>query len=263
MRKSKKVGIIGFGAIGQEVTETLLAVPGADYSVTVLMRRPGLPARPDGRLSAVGSLTGLLSPQPDIIVEAAGQAAVREYGHAIADAGMPLVVSSIGAFSDEEFYLDLSRRMVERGGRILLPIGAIGGLDYVRAVAGLPDTSVAYASRKPPIAWLDELQKMGRNPEDVKEAIVLFEGNAMSAAQRYPRNLNVAATLAVAGLGMRRTKVTVLIDPGISTNIHEVEIRSSAGNAHFRFENLPSEKNPKTSMVTALRVISAVRTELG
>lgn len=263
MRKIRKVGIIGFGAIGQEVAGALLAAPGADYSITLLLRRPSLQTRPDGRCVAVYSLADLLASQPDMIVEAAGQPAVRDYGAAIADAGIPFLVSSIGAFSDETLYLDLNRVMAERGGRILLPTGAIGGLDYVRAIARLPDARVTYISRKPPAAWRDELQGMGRAPEDVDEEIVLFEGNAMGAAQRYPRNLNVAATLAVAGLGMERTKVTVLIDPAISANIHEVEVESSAGVARFRFENQPSEQNPKTSMVTALSVISAVRTELG
>lgn len=262
MKKARKVGIIGFGAIGQEVADALLRVPGADYSVVVLMRRPDLPVRFEERLSATYTVADFLAMQPDIIVEAAGQAAVREYGFAITETGIPFVVSSIGAFADEALHSDMIRRISARGGRILLPTGAIGGLDYIRAIAGLPDARVTYVSRKPPAAWRDELHKLGRTPEDVAEEVVLFEGNAMEAAQRYPKNLNVAATLAVAGLGMERTGVTVMIDPAISVNIHEVEVESCAGIARFRFENLPSEKNPKTSMVTALSVISAVRTEL-
>jgi len=261
MKETRHVAIIGFGAIGQEVAAGLLAARAVEYRVSALLRKPERQTGLDRRLSVAGSLAELIRLKPDIFVEAAGQAAVQEHGADIAETGKPFVVASIGTFADEALWQDLSRRAASRGGKIVIPTGAIGGLDYTRAVAELPDAEIRYVSRKPPSAWADELQAMGKAPGDVRDVIVLFEGSARAAAQRYPKNLNVAATLAVAGIGMERTKVVVLVDPAITANMHEIEIRSQAGVARFSFENRPSRQNPKTSMVTALSVISAVRAE--
>jgi len=107
-------------------------------------------------------------------------------------------------------------------------------------------------------AWRDELTRRGIDANALREPYTLFEGSAAEAALRYPQNLNVAATLALRGVGMEKTRVTVRADPRVAVNTHEIEVRSAAGTATFRFQNEPSADNPKTSALTALSLATEV-----
>jgi aspartate dehydrogenase len=119
-------------------------------------------------------------------------------------------------------------------------------------------TEVVYTSRKPPAAWTDELAARGISGE-VDGEIELFSGTAAEAARRYPKNLNVAATMALAGLGMTATRVRVVADPAATGNTHELQVRGPAGTFSMRLENRPSPVNPKTSWLTALSVVAAIQ----
>lgn len=256
---ARRIGLIGFGAIGRDVAARLLSAPGRPPRLIVLTRKP-IPAT--AGVDWVGRVSDLILEAPDIVVEAAGHAAVRECLPPLLDDGIPVVLTSVGALADSA--LEATVRDAEKRGRssLILPGGAIGGTDYLRSVAQLPDVAARYCSRKPIAAWRQEIIALGLDPDAATSEIVLFEGSARDAALLFPQNLNVALTIALAVGGMDALKVRVVADPGVERNSHEIEVESSAGRASFVFENTASTTNPKTSAVTALSIVQAVRERL-
>jgi aspartate dehydrogenase len=255
---ARRIGLVGFGAIGKDVAARLLSASDAPH-LTVLTRKP-IPAR--AGIGWVGNVADLINKAPEIVIEAAGHTAVSECVPLLLEDGIPVVLTSVGALADSA--LEASVRDAERRGRcsLILPGGAIGGIDYLRSVAQLPDVAARYCSRKPIAAWRQEILALGLNPDAASSEIVLFEGSAREAALLFPQNLNVALTVALAIGGMDALKVRVVADPGVERNSHEIEIESGAGRASFVFENIPSATNPKTSAVTALSIVQAVRERL-
>ncbi|PIT76418.1 aspartate dehydrogenase [Limnohabitans sp. B9-3] len=250
--------IIGYGAIAAELIGRLREKHGPDCEVAVLLRAdsPSRSKLPSG----VASLTSLDEVQqfkPDLVVEAAGHHAVHQYAHACLLAGLSFVAVSVGAMADEAFFNQLCQAAEQGGAKLIFPSGAIGALDYIRAVRDLPDTKVVYESRKPPSAWADELQRLGI-AQPLTEDVVLFDGHAREAALRYPQNLNVAASLALAGTGFERTLVRIVVDPQAKGNTHLVHATGAFGEMHADITNRPSPDNPKTSWVVGLSLLATV-----
>lgn len=256
------VAFIGFGAIGQDVFKTLQPMFSAQQTKLLVLRRPDpLQAElPEGVIECA-SLEELLAFKPQLVIEAAAQAAVREYLPACLELGISVVITSIGALTDTALVDELVRVAGENGSQILLPSGAIGGLDYLQSVRHASDLQVVYESRKPVAAWLPELAELNIEPASVSTEMLLFEGNAAEAAQRYPKNLNVAATLALAGVGMQKTKVKVVVDPTLTQNQHVIHITSQFGSMRLVLSNTPSPSNPKSSWVVAQSIASVVQRE--
>ncbi|MBR1124888.1 aspartate dehydrogenase [Bradyrhizobium lablabi] len=255
---ARRIGLVGFGAIGKDVATRLLSASDPPH-LTILTRKP-IPAT--AGIDWVGSVFDLIDKAPDIVIEAAGHAAVRECVPPLLEDGIPVVLTSVGALADDA--LEASVRHAEKRGQsgLILPGGAIGGIDYLRSVAQLPDVAARYCSRKPVAAWRQEIAALGLDPDAATSEIVLFEGSARKAALLFPQNLNVALTIALAVGGMNALQVRVVADPRVKRNSHEIEIESSAGRASFVFENTPSAANPKTSAVTALSIVQAVKERL-
>lgn len=247
-----RLGLIGFGAIGQDVHRRL-----ADrFDIVVLLRagsprRTGMPAA----TRIVATLDDLIAWRPQIVVEAAGQEALRALAPAILEAGLVLVAASTGAFEDEAFLAGLAASAERGGGRLIVPPGAVGGLDYLAAVRTGADLQVRYTSRKPLAAWRSELAAAGMTSPG--REVVLFEGSVAEAARRYPRNLNAGLTIALAA-GAAGTTVRVIADPEVTLNTHEIEVESALGTAFMRFANRPAPGNPKTSALTAASIASVV-----
>jgi aspartate dehydrogenase len=255
---ARRIGLVGFGTIGKDVAARLLSASDKPH-LTVLTRKP-IP--PTAGIDWVGTVSDLIQTSPDIVIEAAGHAAVRSCVPALLEDGIPVVLTSVGALADSA--LEASVKDAEKRGRssLILPGGAVGGTDYLRSVAQLPDVAARYCSRKPIAAWRQEIVALGLDPDAATSEIVLFEGSAREAALLFPQNLNVALTIALAVGGMNALKVRVVADPRVTRNSHEIEIDSSAGHATFVFENTPSATNPKTSAVTALSIVQAVKERL-
>ncbi|MDR6952997.1 aspartate dehydrogenase [Ancylobacter sp. 3268] len=248
-----QVALIGFGAIGRALADEL----GKDsaYRLAVLRRGGALLPR---QIEALDTLDALIAARPALVVEAAGQGAVAAYAPALIEAGISLVITSTGALAEDALLHRLVLAAETSGARLIVPAGAIGGLDYLTAVAGLPGARVRYTSRKPPAAWGEELRALGHAPEALSSAVVLFEGGAGEAARRYPRNLNAGLTVALA-VGPALADVRVVADPAVTDNTHEIAVESPAGSALMRFANRPAPDNPKTSLLTALSLAAAVR----
>jgi len=265
MTVRRRVLMIGHGAIGRALTKHLDAT--GRYDLAVWLRHASNPQQKQDThtttVAAIDHCQSLYSHRevrgfdPEMVVECAGPEAVRTLVPLMLADGVPVLIASVGAMADPSIHTALTSAARGRA-RILVPSGAIGGLDYLDAVAGEPDLQVDYISIKPVAAWREELRRQGVDPEVLDTPYTLFVGTAAEAARRYPQNLNVAATLALHGTGMEATRVTVLADPSIEVNTHEVRVRSTAGVATFRFENQPSIDNPKTSALTALSLAAEV-----
>jgi aspartate dehydrogenase len=192
------------------------------------------------------------------VVEAAGQAVLERMAESILRAGVPLIAASTGALGDPRLFSRLEAAAREAETQLILPAGALGGLDYLAALRGVSDATIRYTSRKPPAAWQAELAAAGHDPTRLKSEIVLFEGAPARAAQLYPRNVNAGLTVALAAAPAPVT-VRVIADPAVSLNTHEIEAESALGAAFMRFANRPSPENPKTSALTAASLAAAVR----
>lgn len=255
-RERKLVGLVGYGAIGREVHGILRGA----FDFVVLLR-PGSHARMALELSGVNVVTrieDLLSLLPDIAVEAAGAEVLADVSGPILEAGCDLVPASTGGLGDGERLAALLATATRSGARILVPAGAIGGLDYLAALPEDEPFEVVYTSRKPPAAWRTELAGLGHAGGAPVDAVTLFEGGPEEAARLYPRNLNAGLTVALA-VGPGRTRVRVVADPSVTLNTHEISVESTLGTAFFRFENKPSSANPKTSAITGHGIAAVVR----
>lgn len=245
------IGFIGYGAIAR----TAIALVNAEMAGTVctVLTRPGRAGLlPDG-LNAVTSVEDLIVARPDIVAECAGQPMVGQYGPAILAAGIDLLVISIGALADPAIETALRDAAVKGNSQIHLPAGAIGGIDALAAMrlAGLD--RVAYRSRKPPRAWAKD-----GDTAPITEKTVLYRGTAREAALRYPKNANVAATVALAGIGFDATTVELVADPSASGNMHEIEAEGTSGQFSIALHGKPSPENAKTSALTGLSVARAL-----
>lgn len=257
--KRRRIVLIGYGAIAGDLAARLPAArePGYDLGVLLAEASPSRERVPSD-CALLSDMAGVEAFAPDLVVEAAGHGSIRAHGPACLGLGLPLLVSSIGALHDAALLAALTKAAQDGGGRILLPSGALGGLDYVRAVRGAADLSLRYESRKPPAAWKSELERLGHDPERLDSALTLFSGDARAAAAAYPQNLNVAAALALAGPGFSGVEVAVVCDPAAAGNTHIVEATSAFGTMRVEIANRPSPANPKTSWVVGASLMAAI-----
>jgi len=263
MNAKKRIAFIGFGAIGQDVMAGLnRSFAAGDIEYFILVRAPEQYQTDFPALRFSSHFEELHAFKPDLVVEVASQQAAMSYLPDCLTLGATVLITSIGALADGAFHQQLLELAQAHQARIILPSGAIAGLDYLEAVRDAPDLEVRYESRKPVSAWVAELAELGLQPEEIKEPLILFEGSAEQAARRYPQNLNVAATLALSGVGMQNTKVAVIVDPQLQQNTHVIQVRSQYGTLQLEVSNVPSPTNPKSSWVVAQSVESSVRKAL-
>lgn len=253
-----RIALIGYGGIAGTVARLLREQAGDRISIAAALIRPGRDAAARERLGDKPILVEQVADLPavDLVIEAAGQEALSQHGVAILERGCDLLVTSIGALADERLYTALTAACDPA--QILLPAGAVGGIDALAAMrlAGLQ--RVCYRSRKPPVAWAGTPAEQVVDLANLSAAVVFYRGTAARAALDYPKNANVAATVALAGLGFDRTAVELIADPAVSENIHEIEASGASGRFTIRLEGVPSVDNPKTSALTALSVARTI-----
>jgi aspartate dehydrogenase len=256
---ARRIALIGFGAIASDLASALLARRDPGYRLGVLLAQGSASRKrvPESclHLEDCGAIKAFA---PHLVVEAAGHAAVRQTVPECLKLGLPVLISSVGALHDDALLASLVATAEAAGARILLPSGALGGLDYVRAMRGSSKLAIAYESRKPPAAWHEELRKHGVDPATMKQAVTLHSGTARSAAAAYPSNLNVAATLALAGSGFDGTSVRVVADPRAAGNTHVISTESELGTMSVEIRNRPSLTNPKSSAIVARSLLAAI-----
>ena len=261
MNENLSIGIIGMGSMGSFVARAILSgrVPGVKL-LAVAEVRP-LPEHltrefQTHSVSVVDSFEALLKFPIRLAVECANQKVARECAPLFIARGIDLLIMSVGALVQGDFFRDLARDAEEKGVRIYLPSGAVGAIDALQAakIQGLEE--VTLTTRKPPRS-LGKIE--GVNLEGLKEPRVIFEGPAAEAVVKFPQNVNVAATISLAGIGPDRTRVRVMADPTISQNIHEIHAQGAFGSFEIRLANLPNPDNPKTSLLACLSVVSLLK----
>ncbi len=196
---------------------------------------------------------------PNLVVECAGQGAVEQYAEDVLLAGIDLMVISTGALADDGTRARLMAAAERTGARIILPSGAVAGIDGLMAhrIGGLK--SVRYTSTKPPYAWKGTPAEDEFDLDGITERCVIFTGPAHEAARRYPKNANLAATVALAGLGMKKTEIRLVADPAVTpNNVGRIDAEGTYGTLTVECRGLPAPSNPKTSATTALSVVHAI-----
>ena len=264
----KKIALIGYGAIAKIIVEKLKEHDpnGHVQIVGVLVREKRVKETQNSvekEVAVVSSIEELIRLTPNSIVECAGQGAVYDYGAAVLESGIDLMVISTGALADASLREKLSSISVKNGTRMLLPAGAIAGIDGLRAlrIGGLQN--VRYTSTKPPLAWLGTPAENNFDLNSITERTVLFTGPANEAARNYPKNANLAATVALAGLGMEKTEIQLVADPSVApTNVGQIEAQGTFGSLKIECRGLPAPDNPKTSATTALSLTYAIIRDL-
>ena len=256
-----KVGIVGCGTIGRELSVacarkfkeevTLHAIADTD---TARARRLQKKLNPRPKILSVDEIVKSC----DLVIEAASTAAAYEVAKKALSSGKEVLVMSVGGLlGHEKEIMKLART---HRCCLYLPSGGVVGIDGLKAAGIGKIHRVTLTTRKPPQSYEDApyVVKRRLNLKNItKEEKLLFEGNAATAVKGFPKNINVSATLSLAGIGAKRTKVRIIASPQMLVNVHEVYVVGDFGSFYTRTENFPSEQNPKTSR---LAILSAVAT---
>jgi aspartate dehydrogenase len=256
----QRVAIAGFGAIGKVVAAYL------DRGIEG-MELAAVSARDTAR--AETAMAGFAHPAPvlplsglgdsaDIVVECAPASVFRDLAEPALALGRTVIVLSCGALLDNFDLVELARR---QGGRVLVPTGALLGLDAVQAAAVGEISRVQMITRKPPpgLAGAPYLVENGISIDRLNQPKRVFSGTAREAARGFPANVNVAAALALAGIGPDRTMIDIWADPGVDRNIHRIEVEADSVRFTLEIANVPSLENPRTGRLTPLSVVALLR----
>lgn len=257
MSGQPRLGLIGYGAMGRFLVASL-ATGEAPIATSVILLRRAVGNPPAGA-QLVTTLPELIASRPTLVAECAGHGAVNEAAAALLEAGIDVVIASIGALAEPALRDRLRRASESGGGRLILPAGAIGGLDALRAARSQGLDRVTYVGTKPPGAWLGTPAEQACDLDSLTEPMTIFTGTAAEAARSYPKNANVTAAVALAGIGFDATEVRLVADPRSTLNSHEIKAEGAFGSLSLSLQNRPLPDNPKTSMLAALSLEQAVR----
>ena len=256
-----KVGIGGFGAIGQKVAAALDngSIEGLTLAAVSARDVDKAKANMAGFKTEVPVVPlAELAERADIVIECAPASVFAEVGGPAVERGRIFVPISVGALLRHE---DLVERARSTGARIVVPTGALIGLDAVRAAAEGEISEVRLVTRKPPggLAGAPYLVENDISVEGLTEAKKVFDGSARDGAAGFPANVNVAAALSLAGIGPDATKLEIWADPSVTRNTHTITVEADSARFTMTIENVPTQENPKTGKITALSVIATLR----
>lgn len=254
-----RVAIAGLGAIGRVVARRLAdGMAGLELACAAARDRAKAKAWLDAQKIACPLVELTDFPKyADLAVECAPAALIEQVCRPMLEAGKTVMVLSAGALLPRPDLMALAK---EKGGQIMVPTGALLGLDAVTAAAEGSIRSVRMKTRKPPngLVGAPYLEKNGISVENLREPKCVFTGTAREAAAGFPANVNVAAALSLAGIGPEHTRTEIWADPTVERNCHTIEVDADSARFTLMIENIPSE-NPKTGRITALSVLAALR----
>lgn len=261
----RKVGLLGCGTIGSQLALAVDSHKVANASLAALFdvsesNLKNLKEKLHSNPKPHSDFAGFLSSGADIVVEAASQDAVRSFGREVLEAGKDLMVMSVGALADGAFLAELLQAAARKGRRVYVPTGAIAGIDAIRSVRHLLESVTLTTTKSPKaLAGAPFFETSKVKLDGITKSTVIYEGLAASAVRAFPANVNVAAVLSLAGIGVEKTKVRIVADPQATTNQHEIVATGSFGEIRITVNNVPSPGNPKTSFLAVLSAIECLR----
>jgi aspartate dehydrogenase len=256
-----KVGIIGYGTIGEDVAQAIInGEAGAVELKALLVRdRSKLEDADSHPFIVTENEEEFFGHNLDIIVESAGHEAVKRYGEQALHHGSDLIIVSVGAFADGDLLERMQQVAQKSNKKIIIPSAAIGGLDRIAAGSVGPMEEVTLTTRKPPKAWYGTIIEQQVDLDTLSEPYCAFEGVARDSARLFPESVNVSAALSLAGVGFDKTKVKVYADPTVTHNTHEIYAKGKFGEIKLQIQNTPSARNPKTGYIVAMSVIKTLK----
>ncbi|HYD05076.1 MAG TPA: aspartate dehydrogenase [Reyranella sp.] len=255
--KRLRIVLIGYGAISQMLFD-LFKEKKPPIDIVGVLVRPGrakdTQKKVGKKVKVVEDLKALLKLEPDVVVEAASQQAVRDWGETILKKGFDLMVIATGAYGDPRLWKKHLAAAAKSGARLRLPSGAIAGLDGLLAMRLGTLERVKYTSIKPPHAWSGTPAETDFDLPAIKEPTVIFRGTPADAGRLYPKNANLAVTVALCGAGLERTDIELVADPTLppGTNASRLEVVSDSGELRLERLGKAMPDNPKTGVLTAL-----------
>jgi aspartate dehydrogenase len=261
-----RIAMIGGGTIARLVLEHIRAGKLGRFEVVALMGRAG--AAPRGRelaaefgVNYVDSRDALIAAQPQTVIEAASHQAVSEHLVPLLEARIGVVVLSAGALIDDALRQAGEAAAARSGALMFVPYGGIGGLDALKTacIAGVDEASIQVA--KPPAAWkgIAYVEQKGFRLDALKGPLTMFDGTAREGVPHFPQNVNIAAILALGGIGPDRTRLKVIADPGLTLNTHTIQVSGRSGRFTVVLENVPAPENPKTSWLACYSALAALQ----
>jgi aspartate dehydrogenase len=256
-----KAGIIGYGTLGKSISELIESHQAGDVVLqAILVRNPLSPLSNSPDHCTVTTNEDVFFNQDlDIIIEAAGHSALQLYGEKALSSGSNLIILSVGALANTDFYESLQEAAIKNNKQIIIPSAAIAGLDRIAAGALGEMEEITLITRKQPKSWYGTIAEEKVNLETISEPYCIFDGNARDAAKLFPENVNVSAALSLAGIGFEKTKVHVYVDPTINMNTHTIVAKGFFGQVEISVQNKPFKQNPKSSPIVAMSVAKVLR----
>ncbi len=264
----KNVGLLGCGAIG---TQLALAIDSGNIANASLAgvfdiainNAKSLKSKLTSNPELHRDFDRLINSSADIIIEAASQQAVRDFGKPIIEANKDLMIMSVGALADTAFLAELLELAAATKGRsrIYVPTGAIAGIDAIRSVRNILDSLTLTTTKSPKaLTGAPFFEKSKISLDTITKVTAIYEGSATEAVKLFPANVNVAAVLSLAGIGADKTTVRIVVDPHATTNQHEIMATGSFGDIRITVNNVTTPGNPKTSFLAILSAIECLRT---
>ncbi len=258
---SLRLGIAGLGTIGLDVAKRVNAGEVLNMHVEAVSARDHDKAQRN--IEGFDPLPKIvdineLAEHCDVIVECAPKPLFTGLARSAVEAGRIFIPLSVGALLENMELIDRAR---ETGARIMVPTGALIGLDAVKAASIGDVHSIKITTRKPPtgLRGAPHIVNNDIDIENLDGPLMVFSGSAREAAIGFPNNVNVAAALALAGIGPDRTQIEVWADPGVSRNIHSIDVKAEASNFSMSIENVPSVENPPTGKITSLSTLAMLK----
>jgi len=263
----KIVGLLGCGTIGTHLALAIESGNIANASLGGLFdivnsNAKSLKSKLKSNPELYPDFDGLINSSADLIIEAASQQAVREFGKPIIEAKKDLMIMSVGALADTTFLAELLELVAVTKGhsRIYVPTGAIAGIDAIRSVRNILDSLTLTTTKSPKaLAGAPFLETSKVSLDTITKITAIYEGSAAEAVKLFPANVNVAAVLSLAGIGADKTKVRIVVDPQATTNQHEIIATGSFGDIKITVNNVTTPGNPKTSFLAILSAIECLR----
>lgn len=256
-----KVGMIGYGAIGKDVTKYIKENKAGDVQLKAILVRnkEKYIDSIDSSIKICDEIQEFLDLGLDVVIENAGHEAVHQYARKSLVSGSHFIVVSAGSLADPDLLRVLEESALQHNRKLIIPSAAIAGLDRISAAALHDIDDITLVTRKPPNAWRGTIAESLVDLETITEPYLIYKGSARESSKMFPESTNVSAALALAGIGFEQTNVHVYVDPTIKNNTHQIIAKGHFGEIEMIVQNTPSKTNPKSGYIVAMSICKVLK----